>query len=174
MQICTQRMWRKPGSWRRASLKERTEQCRQKLKLPKLAVGTTHSNTFIPDEHRMEQQTWSSECNTGVITPPTSSLAPSFSVCPFWVLHLHPSWFLPSLPFFWYFPAHTLLPHHAASSDLQSFASNSHLTLPWALLTHAPSRNSSQRRLKPDFLFPTLKGALILISHFWGTQGMVI
>lgn len=67
----------------------------QAVQLSKLAVGTTHPNTFIPDEHRMEQQTWSSGCNTGDIMPTTSSSAPSFSVCLFWLLCLHPLWFLP-------------------------------------------------------------------------------
>lgn len=68
----------------------------------------------------------------------------------------------------------TLLPRHHVLPDLHSSASNSHLTFPSALLPHAPPRNNSQRRLKPDFLFPTLREALILICHFWGTQGMVI
>lgn len=93
------------------------------VQLSKLAVGTTHPNTFIPDEHRMEQQTWSSGCNTGDIMPTTSSSAPSFSVCPFWLLCLHSLWLLPSLPFFWYFPptqAVTLPPHHTALTDLHT------------------------------------------------------
>lgn len=37
--------------------KEKTEHCRQKLKLPKLAVGAIHPNAFIPDEHVREEQT---------------------------------------------------------------------------------------------------------------------
>lgn len=138
MQICTKRMWREPGSSRRVSLKERTEQCRQKLKLSKLAVGTTHPNTLIPDEYRMEQQIWSSGYNTGDIMPPTSSFAPSFSVCPFWLLSA--SFVVPPFSPNSSGTSHptqavTLLPQHAAFPDL-------HRVLPVTPTSHSHELSS--------------------------------
>lgn len=60
----------------------------------------------------------------------------------------------------------TLLPHYAAFPDLHAVlpvTPTSHSQS--ALLPHVPLWNNSQRRLKSDFLSPTIRGALILISH---------
>lgn len=156
MRICTQRMWKEPDNWRRVGQKERTEHCRQKLKLSKLAVGTTHPNAFIPDEHTMEQQTWIQDEKLGNTNPLISSFVPPFSVWPLWLLCLHPLRSLLSLPFFCYFPYHTgsdpPAPLRCLPWPSRSSASDSHFTLP--VCSSASCTSVEQQSEKAEIWFP--------------------
>lgn len=175
MQICTQRMWRKPGSGRRVSLKRGLSSAGSAV----IQVGSRYNSSKHIYSRWTQDGTanlkfrmlyWGYYANHFIICtlifclPILTTLSASSVVPPFSPILL----VLPTTG------SNPPTPTCCPSWPSHSSASNSHLTLPSALLPHAPPCNNSQRRLKPDFLFPTLRGAPILISHSCGTQGMVI
>lgn len=122
--------------------------------LSKLAVGTTHPDTFIPDEHMMEQQTWTSGWKNRqkptyfIFCPPIiclsslTTLPRSFALPPFSAIHLllsitHSQWL--SCP--------TILPPWPSHSSV----SDSRFTLPACFLPCTTQWNKSK---KPETWFP--------------------